>query len=602
MRRLLALILGVAAFGAAPAAAHASAYSDAVAATPGASAYWRLGDAAGTTIAPAVGTAAGTVSGVGFGEPGALSGDADAAVRFTGGGSISVAARPRFAAPFTVEAWLRPDGTRTNGIASDGTASGGSSLSNGWFLSTAADGSPRFDAGTTAGLVSVTGKPVAAGVWHHLVATVDAGAVTLYVDGAAVASAPVAGTPRAATGSTMRLGRAASGSSRAMRGWLDDVALYGAALDAATVARHFALGTGPAPATRFSAGPAGLTSSRSATLAFSTSGDQITYECRIDTPAWGPCRSPLSFKGIGEGAHTFAVRARDRYGRGDAAPAAYAWTVDSVAPGTVALAILPSALTPTASVSFSSEPGARFECLGAPGWAPCASPLTAPPGGRVSVRAVDAAGNADATPATLTVPAAPAAAQPVSALIGPNAAFGFWADGTAAGPDCSLDGAQWTPCGATLTTGPLLPGAHALSVRAPTAGGGAQTVTTTWTVTLPAPSLVGVQFPVLVYVPPAKKIGKSFPSSRLPAVRFSLNVGATVTLNLDRTSGAARGRHLRTWTVSGRAGANVSRLPIAVYRKLGAARYRLTANASGVAGASVAKAVRFQVVRKRAGR
>jgi hypothetical protein len=139
-------------------------------------------------------------------------------------------------------------------------------------------------------------------------------------------------------------------------------------------------------------------------------------------------------------------------------------------------------------------------------------------------------------------------------------------------------------------------------VRAPVPGGGTQVVQAGWTVTLPAPRLVGVQFPVLVYVPPAHKIRKSFPSSRLPAVRFSLNVGASVQLRLDRTSGSKRGRHLRTWTVAARAGANVSRVPLAVYRKLGAARYRLTATASGAAGASVAKAVRFQVVRKRAGR
>jgi hypothetical protein len=156
--------------------------------------------------------------------------------------------------------------------------------------------------------------------------------------------------------------------------------------------------------------------------------------------------------------------------------------------------------------------------------------------------------------------------------------------------------------GATLTTGPLAPGPHGLSVRAGVPGGGMQTAQATWTVTLPAPRLVGVQFPVLVYVPPAAKIGKAFPSSRLPAVRFSLNVGASVRLRLERTSGAKKGRHVRTWTVAGRPGANVSRLPLAAYRELGVARYRLTADAAGPAGTSVSRPLRFQVVRKRAGR
>jgi hypothetical protein len=126
-----------------------------------------------------------------------------------------------------------------------------------------------------------------------------------------------------------------------------------------------------------------------------------------------------------------------------------------------------------------------------------------------------------------------------------------------------------------------------------------QTVTTTWMVSLPAPRLVGVQFPVLVYVPPARKIRNSFPASRLPAVRFSLNVGATVTLSLDRTTGARAKRHLATWTIAAKAGANVARVPLAVYRKLGTARYRLTANAAGPAGASPLRSVPFQVVRKK---
>jgi hypothetical protein len=115
---------------------------------------------------------------------------------------------------------------------------------------------------------------------------------------------------------------------------------------------------------------------------------------------------------------------------------------------------------------------------------------------------------------------------------------------------------------------------------------------------LPAPRLVGVQFPVLVYLPPKRKIGKSFPASRLPAVRFSLNVGATVKLSLDRTTGARARRHLATWTIAASAGANVSRVPLQIYRKLGNARYRLTADAAGPAGTSPTRSVRFQVVHK----
>jgi hypothetical protein len=124
-------------------------------------------------------------------------------------------------------------------------------------------------------------------------------------------------------------------------------------------------------------------------------------------------------------------------------------------------------------------------------------------------------------------------------------------------------------------------------------------VTTTWTVSVPAPRLVGVQFPVLVYMPPARKISKSFPASRLPAVRFALNVAATVTVSLDRTTGARARRHVATWTVAAKAGANVDRVPLAVYRKLGNARYQLTVDGAGAAGRSLTRIVRFQVVRKK---
>jgi hypothetical protein len=196
----------------------------------------------------------------------------------------------------------------------------------------------------------------------------------------------------------------------------------------------------------------------------------------------------------------------------------------------------------------------------------------------------------------VSIPAAPAPAA--VALTGPTAAFSVWSAGTA-GPECNLDSGQWTPCGASMQTGPLAPGLHALAVRATVPGGAVQLVTTTWVVALAAPTLVGVQFPVLVYLPPARKITKTFPLTRLPAVRFSLNVAASVQLSLDRTTGAKKGRHVATWTIAATAGANVSRVPIAIYRRLGDARYRLTANAAGPAGQSPVRSVRFQVVRKK---
>ena len=596
-RRLVPLAIGVFAcllgMAAAPAGAHAATYAQTVSATPGLAAYWRLGEPAGTTAA-GDGTTAwpGTYAATTLGAQGALSGDADTAARFAGSGYVSAGNGPAFAGPMTVEAWATSDANRTAYLVSDGTSS-----STGYHLWLASNNAPVFTVRMTGGTVQLQGAPLGLRAWHHLAATVDATAVTLYVDGVVAATQAALGTPRAAT-TTLNLGRY-SGTGRNLRGGLDEVALYATALDPATVAAHFALGADTrAPATRLHTATAPVTNARGASFAFSAAKPGVTFECKLNAAAWTACASPATYASLPDGTHTFSVRARDRYGIADLAAPVRTWTVDTVPADTRAIAILPSAVEPDATVTFSSgDTGAGFQCrLDGGAWAPCVSPLHVPGPHQLAVRSVDAAGNPDPTPSTVSIPAAPPSAG-AAALTGPTAAFGFWTDGTGR-PECNLDGGQWTPCGATLTTGALPPGPHALAVRAGLPGGAVQTVTATWTVGLPAPRLVGVQFPVLVYLPPARKIGKSFPTSRLPAVRFSLNVGATVKLRLDRTSGARAHRHLATWTIAAKAGANVSRVPLATYRKLGSARYRLTADAAGGAGKSPTRSVRFQVVRK----
>jgi hypothetical protein len=584
----LACLLGMAA---APAGAHAATYAETVSATPGLAAYWRLGEPAGATAAAeARSTWPGTYAATTLGADGALSGDADTAARFAGSGYVAAGNGPAFAGPMTVEAWASTDSARTAYLVSDGTSS-----TTGYHL-WLSNGVPVFTVRMTGGTVQVQGAALTTRAWHHLAATVDATAVTLYVDGVPVAAQPALGTPRAAT-TTLMLGRY-SGSGRNLIGGLDEVALYGAALDPATIAAHDALGADArAPVTRLDAATPAVTNARNAAFAFSAAKPAVTFECKLDAAAWTACTSPATYASLPDGTHTFSARARDRYGNLEAAPPANTWTVDTVPADTRAIAILPSAVQPTATVTFSSgDPAAAFQCqLDGGAWAPCVGPLRMAGGHQLAVRSIDAAGNADPTPSTVAIPAAPAAASAV--LTGPTAAFGFWTDGTGR-PECNLDAGQWAPCGATLTTGPLPPGEHGLLVRASLPGGAVQTVTTTWTVGLPAPRLVGVQFPVLVYLPKAHKITKSFPSSRLPAVRFSLNVGATVTLSLDRTTGARAGRHLATWTLAAKAGANVDRVPLAIYRRLRDARYRLTADAAGPAGTAPTRSVRFQVVHK----
>jgi hypothetical protein len=120
------------------------------------------------------------------------------------------------------------------------------------------------------------------------------------------------------------------------------------------------------------------------------------------------------------------VRATDAAGNRDASPATRSFTVDTQAPAT-SIDSAPPALSPgsSATLSFSaSETGATFACqLDGGAWAACTSPKTYTGLGlgshTASVRATDAAGNVDASPAsaswtTIAIPGAPASAPPAS--------------------------------------------------------------------------------------------------------------------------------------------------------------------------------------------
>jgi hypothetical protein len=159
------------------------------------------------------------------------------------------------------------------------------------------------------------------------------------------------------------------------------------------------------PVVTLSEEPPQLTNRRSAGFGFSSSKPDSSFECRLDDAAFTACESPVVYDQLGDGSHTFAVRAT---ALGNTGPTTtYSWTVDSVAPETT-ITVGPPATTssPAAGFAFtSSEGGSTFLCsLDSEGFAPCTSPKTY--GGlgdgvhTFRVQAVDQAGNADATPAS----------------------------------------------------------------------------------------------------------------------------------------------------------------------------------------------------------
>jgi Bacterial Ig-like domain len=164
-----------------------------------------------------------------------------------------------------------------------------------------------------------------------------------------------------------------------------------------------------APATSIDSGPADPSNAATATLGFSSDESGATYECRLDGGAFAACTSPASVSGLSDGSHTFDVRAVDRAGNTDPTPASRAWTVDTATPDTT-ITSGPSGTVAGTQATFafvSTETGGTFQCrLDGGAYAACASPHTVSnvaPGTHVfTVRATDAAGNTDPTPATRT--------------------------------------------------------------------------------------------------------------------------------------------------------------------------------------------------------
>ena len=159
------------------------------------------------------------------------------------------------------------------------------------------------------------------------------------------------------------------------------------------------------PETTLAGGPPAATCETRATFTFGAS-EPATFECSLDGAAFAACLSPSALIGLAEGPHTFAVRVVDVWFNIDESPATHAWTVDTTPPDTTVEAG-PSGLTSdsTPTFAFSSEAGASFECrVDAAAFATCGSPLTTAvltDGTHTfEVRATDAAGNVDETPAS----------------------------------------------------------------------------------------------------------------------------------------------------------------------------------------------------------
>lgn len=196
-------------------------------------------------------------------------------------------------------------------------------------------------------------------------------------------------------------------------------------VDPAPPVARWTIDTAP-PLTSIEAAPTGVIRERSGDPRLGSSEEGSTFECRPDQGEWEPCDAMPKLRDLADGEHTFSARATDAAGNTDPAPPIARWRVDTTAPETSITAIATAGAGEAGTrVDFAStEVGSRFECSldgGAP--SACSSPhvLGALAEGEhaLAVRAIDALGHADPTPATVTwtafaprIVTAPLAAMP----------------------------------------------------------------------------------------------------------------------------------------------------------------------------------------------
>jgi YD repeat-containing protein len=272
-------------------------YPSRVLGTTGLLSYWRFGDAGGSsTLVDSFGTANATVVGSPtLGVGGAINGDSDTAAGFDG---LDDAATANLSlsgtSKVTVEFWMKWNGfANDDDLAMEYTPNFNSTP--GGFLidpnAPQAEGKFGVAIGNGSSRNNVFFTRPSAGVWHHYAFVMDSSAAAAevikpYVDGKAVSFTKAdsgTGAGNFANSSLNFMSRAASSLFGA--GSLDEVAIYNRALDATTIAAHYA-GNPQAPTASLSSSPnpadIGETVNFNASSSSSPNGAITKYEWDLD--------------------------------------------------------------------------------------------------------------------------------------------------------------------------------------------------------------------------------------------------------------------------------------------------------------------------------
>lgn len=181
----------------------------------------------------------------------------------------------------------------------------------------------------------------------------------------------------------------------------------------------------PTPDTTITNGPPAASNSTTASFSFSSTIPNSTFICQLDSGSWSPCAATQQFSGLGEGSHSLQVISQDSWSDFDTTPAAFSWVVDVTPPDTQ-IQFGPAPITALNSATFvvvSTELNSSLQCsLDGAGYTACPAGITfnnlTLGSHTLLVRAADAAGNMDQTPAsyswTIAIGSAGAAKGPGS--------------------------------------------------------------------------------------------------------------------------------------------------------------------------------------------
>src|SRR3989338_3226936 len=171
-------------------------------------------------------------------------------------------------------------------------------------------------------------------------------------------------------------------------------------------AKKIVMDTTP-PETSITSQPLNPTNLTSADFSF-TSTETATFECQIDNSGYTICTGSANYIDLTEGSHKFDIKATDAAGNTNLTPASYTWTIDTTPPDT-SITSQPLNLTnsTSANFSFTSTETATFECqIDNSGYTACTSPKEyiglAEGLHTFDIKATDAAGNTNSTPASYT--------------------------------------------------------------------------------------------------------------------------------------------------------------------------------------------------------